>query len=76
MPTRTLVSLWGIAIAWAILWTVLHFSRPASFPWIGVPAGLLVVAPLLVLNWMEQRKERERTRHKQHEREPDKPKLK
>jgi hypothetical protein len=71
MPSRTLVSLWGIAIAWAIIWTVLHFTRPASFPWVGVPAGFLVVAPLLALNWIEQRKERERAKREQHERKPD-----
>jgi hypothetical protein len=68
MPTRTLVSLWGIAIVWAIVWTVLHFTTPASFPWIGVPAGFLVVAPLLVLNWIEQRKTRERARREREKR--------
>jgi len=75
MPTRTLLSLWGIAIAWAIFWTVMHFSRPASFPWIGVAAGFLVIAPLLVLNWIEQRKERDRAKREQHQRKPDDPKL-
>ena len=71
MPTHTLVGLWGIAIAWAILWTVLHFTRPVSFPWIGVPAGFLIVAPLLVLNWIEQRKARERAKREQQEHHPD-----
>ena len=76
MPTRTLVSLWGIAIGWAIVWTALHFSRPAAFPWVGVPAGFLAIAPLLVLNWIEQRKKRERTEREQQERKPDEPKFK
>ena len=71
MPTRTLVSLWGIAIAWAIFWTVLHLTRPVSFPWIGVPAGFLVVAPLLVLDWIEKRKERDRAKRKQHGHKPN-----
>jgi len=75
MPTRTLASLWGIAIAWAILWTVLHFSRHASFPWVGLPAGFFVVAPLLVLNWIEQRNGRERAKREQHERKPDEPRF-
>jgi hypothetical protein len=73
MPTRTLVNLWGIAIAWAIFWAVLHLTRPASFPWIGVPAGFLIVAPLLVLNWLEQRKTHKRAKTKRHERQPDEP---
>jgi len=75
MNTRTLVSLWAIAIAWAILWTALHFSRPASFPWVGVLAGLLVVAPLLVLNWIEQRKERQRAKREQEGRKPEDPRF-
>lgn len=71
MPTRTLFSLWGIAIGWAIFWTVMHFTRPASFPWLGVPAGFLVVAPLLVLNWIERRKERDSAKRAQKQRTPD-----
>jgi len=74
MPRHTLVSLWGIAITWAIVWTMLHFTRPISFPWIGVLAGFLIVAPLLVLNWLEQRKECERAKRQQHGRKPDEPK--
>jgi len=68
MPTRTLISLWGIAIGWAILWVVLHSTKPETFPWIGTPAGFLVVAPLLVLNWLEQRKARERAGREREER--------
>ena len=74
MPRRSILTLWGIAITWAIFWTVLHFTRPLSFPWIGVPAGFFIVAPLLVLNWLEQRKIRERAKRKQQERKPDEPK--
>jgi len=68
MNTRTLISLWAIALAWAILWTALHFSRPAAFPWVGAVAGLLVVAPLLLLNWLEQRKGRQHARREREER--------
>ena len=71
MPTRTLVSLWSIAIGWAFFWTVLHLSRPGAFPWVGVPVGFLVVAPLLLLNWLEQRKTRERSKHGQQALKPD-----
>ena len=75
MPTRTLVTLWGIAITWAIFWTVLHFTRPVSFPWVGVPVGFLVVAPLLVLNWLEQRKERERAKRQRYGHKPNEPRF-
>ena len=75
MPIRTLLSLWGIAITWAIVWTMLHFTRPASFPWIGTVAGFLVVAPLLVLNWLEQRKERQRAQREREERKGKEPRL-
>jgi hypothetical protein len=62
MSTRVIITLWSIAIGWAIVWTVLHFSRPVSFPWVGVPAGFLFIAPLLVLDWIERRKKRQRRR--------------
>ena len=55
MHRRTIVNLCGIALGWAVLWTVLHFFKPSTFPWVGVPAGLLIVAPLLVLYWIELR---------------------
>jgi hypothetical protein len=71
MKAHTTIRLWGIAIGWAILWTILHYYRPASFHWIGVPAGFLIVAPLLVLNWIEQRKARQRVKEEQHKPMPD-----
>jgi hypothetical protein len=75
MNTRTLISLWAIAITWAILWAALHFSRSASFPWVGALAGLFVVAPLLVLNWLEQRKARQREQREQHKQKPEEPRF-
>jgi hypothetical protein len=68
MSARIIVNLWGIAIGWAIVWSVLHFYRPASFPWVGVPAGFLFIAPLLVLDWIEHRKARERAIREEQER--------
>ena len=75
MNTRTVISLWLIAITWAILWAALHYSRPVSFPWVGMLAGFLVVAPLLVLNWIEQRKARQRAQREREERKPKEPRL-
>lgn len=75
MRAYTAITLWAIAIGWAIFWTLLHYSRPATFPWIGVPAGLLIVAPLLVMNWLEQRRARQRSTREQHDRAPDQSKF-
>ena len=62
IPTRTFVSLCGIAIAWAVLWTVRHFQRPASFPWIGILAGTLFVAPLFANDWIALHKQRDKAK--------------
>jgi hypothetical protein len=56
MQKHTTLTLWGIAIGWAVFWMVMHDQRPLSFPWIGLPAGLFFIVPLFVNHWIEQRK--------------------
>lgn len=67
MHTRTIITLWGITIGWAVLWIIMHFQRPGSFPWVGMPVGLLFVLPLFVNHWVEQRKEREKVKQRRQE---------
>jgi len=64
MQKHTTLTLWGIAIGWAVFWMVMHDQRPLSFPWIGLPAGLLFIVPLFVNQWIEQRKTREQVKRK------------
>jgi len=65
MRRRDTINLLGIAIGWAVLWVVLHFMRPATFPWAGVPAGFLVVAPFFINAWLERRKARQQSKRSQ-----------
>lgn len=61
MRAYSAIVLWAIAAGWAILWAILYYYRPSSFPLIGVLAGLLIVSPLLVIQWLDRRKDRQRT---------------
>ena len=68
MRASNAIVLLAIAVGWAIVWAILYYYRPASFPLIGVPAGLLIVAPLLVMEWMDRRKARQRGQNEQRDR--------
>ena len=68
MRASSATVLWVIAAGWAIFWAILYYYRPLTFPLIGVPAGLLIVAPLLVMNWMDRRKARQRRQNEPHNR--------
>lgn len=61
---RAIVSPGGVALSWMVLWTLLHVLEPAWFPWIGLLAALLFIAPLFMDEWRTLRKARQEAKRK------------
>lgn len=43
----------ALTLVWMVGWTLLHFVRPRTFPWMGLPIGLMHFALILVMNWFD-----------------------
>jgi hypothetical protein len=55
--------LFGLPVAWAIVWVVLHYLQPTAFPWLGVIGGAVIAIPLIIALRIEQRSKVGRQHH-------------